>query len=87
MPHPTRTVFPGKFPPLHLNPFEDGPSRSPRVRLACEGKNNFPDSWLSAKFRVVDAGFGQIALHRPRAAERTGRPNNAESQNQRGETP
>ncbi|CAK9088453.1 Tenascin [Durusdinium trenchii] len=28
------------------------------------GKNNFPDSWLSAKFRVVDAGFGQIALHR-----------------------
>eukprot|EP00913_Durusdinium_trenchii_P017855 g16779.t1 len=28
-----------------------------------KGKNNFPDSWLSAKFRVVDAGFGQIALY------------------------
>jgi hypothetical protein len=29
-----------------------------------QGKNNFPDSWSYAKFRVVDAGFGMIALQR-----------------------
>ena len=27
-----------------------------------QGKNNFPDDWDYAKFRVVDGGFGTIAL-------------------------
>ena len=39
-----------------------GMGKSDMTASAVRGKNNFPDTWSFAKFKVVDGGFGLVAL-------------------------
>lgn len=62
-PHPL--LAPGSVIALH-NPTHNrflATSSNDMTVTKVKGKNNFPDSWSYAKFRVVDAGFGMIALY------------------------